>query len=483
LTPGSATVPDAGPGAAYLWSIANGSITSSATLRTVAFVAGATGSVTLSVNVSAASGCPAVSSLQISIVAATDAISNAILADAPFAYYRLSEPAGTAAYDSSGNARDGTYTGGVTRRTGGPLAGAGSAAGFDGVTGYVALPGTFGGSDWSEATVEAWVRPAVDTHDFMAVVESFETGFVHDHLHDSAGPYFYGDTGSAQLAVLSPAPLNTWRHVVVVCKSGDSRLYVNGAVAGTSAMTFNSLVPVSALQLGRGYLGGRFFNGSIAEVSIYRKALTSVQVASHYNAVAQGAGSLLAPAGLSASGAASSVSLTWSGVSGAEHYEVLRSTTLNGFFTPIDTTASPVYIDTSVSPATTYLYRVRAVSFLGNASDTSHLAYATTMTFSDDPLSAGVTTIQARHLAELRGGTNALRAAASLAPATWSEPIAAGTYIRASHLTELRNALTAALGALGVPSPAFDALIGGSSIIQAVHIQQLREAIRGGAAP
>lgn len=68
-TPGNAaSVPDAGPGATYAWTIGNGTITAGAGTRAITFTAGASGSVSLSVTVTPAGGCPpAMGSTSISI--------------------------------------------------------------------------------------------------------------------------------------------------------------------------------------------------------------------------------------------------------------------------------------------------------------------------------------------------------------------------------------------------------------------------------
>jgi hypothetical protein len=62
-TGNTASVPDAGPGAAYLWTISGGTITGGQGTRTLTFSAGASGSVVLGVTVTSASGCASPGSL------------------------------------------------------------------------------------------------------------------------------------------------------------------------------------------------------------------------------------------------------------------------------------------------------------------------------------------------------------------------------------------------------------------------------------
>jgi hypothetical protein len=82
----------------------------------------------------------------------------AVLADSPYAYYRLADT-GTSASDTSGNGLTGTFVNGVTTGQSGAFPDASNAAvSLDGSNDYVALPSGF--SDFSSGlTVEAWVYP------------------------------------------------------------------------------------------------------------------------------------------------------------------------------------------------------------------------------------------------------------------------------------------------------------------------------------
>jgi hypothetical protein len=64
----AASVSDAGAGAAYLWSISNGTITAGAGTRSIKFTAGGSGSVELTVTVTKSNGCSATSAKTVAIV-------------------------------------------------------------------------------------------------------------------------------------------------------------------------------------------------------------------------------------------------------------------------------------------------------------------------------------------------------------------------------------------------------------------------------
>ncbi|WP_426446278.1 lytic polysaccharide monooxygenase [Paenibacillus sp. S-38] len=86
-----------------------------------------------------------------------------------------------------------------------------------------------------------------------------------------------------------------------------------------------------------------------------------------------GGTTIAAPANLaSPSQTQTSVSLTWSAVSGASSYEIYRSGTRVG------TTSSPSYTDTGLTAGTTYTYTVVAVGSAGRSGPSGALAVKTT---------------------------------------------------------------------------------------------------------
>lgn len=103
---------------------------------------------------------------------------------------------------------------------------------------------------------------------------------------------------------------------------------------------------------------------------------------------------------------------------------------------------------------------------------------ATTIAFTNDPLSAGVI-VKAIHLLELRAAVNNLRARAGLPAATFSDAeITNSIRVRPVHILELRSALDEARRVLGLTPLTYTAgvVIGGA--VRAVHIQELRNGTR-----
>lgn len=181
---------------------------------------------------------------------------------------------------------------------------------------------------------------------------------------------------------------------------------------------------------------------------------------------------LAAPANLVATASTTtSITITWGAVSGATAYVLERSTN-NSTWTPIATVTGTSFVDNGRSPGVTYLYRVRATADTVT-SVYSNIDHATTIIFTDDPLTSG-TTIKAIHLVQLRQAVNAVRVATGLAAVSWTDPDPTGKTVKAVHIIELRNALTAALTRIGKTPVYTDPALTAGMPVKAIHIQELR---------
>jgi hypothetical protein len=186
-----------------------------------------------------------------------------------------------------------------------------------------------------------------------------------------------------------------------------------------------------------------------------------------------------APASVAATAqGTTSVLVQWSAVNGATSYQIFRRAA-GGVFTQIGTSTTTSFTDSTASPNSAYLYRVRAVNSAGASGD-SPSDVATTVVFTDDPLVPRSTVIKAVHLAELRTAVNAVRALAGLAAGTYTDPASRGVVVKAVHVTELRSNLDAAMQALG-----FSSFVGGYTnavargvVIKAVDFQEIRNRVK-----
>lgn len=171
-----------------------------------------------------------------------------------------------------------------------------------------------------------------------------------------------------------------------------------------------------------------------------------------------------------------SVFLAWDPVAGAS-FQVLRKSH-NGAFTIVGTPGGNSFSDPTASANTSYLYQVKAV-FGGTPGPPSNNALATTIFFTDDPLSAFSTRLRAVHIQELRTAVNAMRSLAGLTATTFTDTMAAGVIARGYHVTELRTALDAARSTLGLSALSYTdpTLTVGSTKVKKVHVEELRDGV------
>ena len=248
--------------------------------------------------------------------------------DSPTAYYKLDEITGTAAVDSSGNLRNGTYpASGVTKgSTDTPIVSeAGTSVTFAGVAGaHVTVPYLTALNPGGSFTVEAWAKPSVLPGAFQGVVSSRNdkgsgaagnAGFIlYSGPADSATGdrwqfWIGGDTtqtynflgrNRAGYGLGPVVALNQWAYVVGTYAAtsgpdgngrytGTQTLYVNGVLALTRANVLYLPNPDKPLYIGAGgneliTADSSRFTGNIDAVACYHVALTAAQVQAHYAA-------------------------------------------------------------------------------------------------------------------------------------------------------------------------------------------------------
>ena len=164
-------------------------------------------------------------------------------------------------------------------------------------------------------------------------------------------------------------PQNSWQYVAMTYDGTNLRLYRNGTqVASQTAAAPSSTT--ADLLIGRysAYTDASNWTGSIDEPAIYNASLPATTIQNHYNVGTGNTSPPTAPSGLSATGGAGQVALSWSSASGATGYKVFRGTSPGGeSSTPIATPTGTSYTDTSVTAGTTYYYTVKATNSSGDS--------------------------------------------------------------------------------------------------------------------
>jgi peptidoglycan hydrolase-like protein with peptidoglycan-binding domain len=238
--------------------------------------------------------------------------SSEVLADSPLAWWRLGEASGTAMVDSSGNGRDGVYTGGITLNQTSLVASdtSNTAADMD-----TTVQGNVTDAAWmdvSTVTLECWYKPdtAPGAEEILVNRYSSTTNQRTWLLRRSAAgklALYYYDTGGTQRVTTGATTLaqNVNHHLAAtVDGSGNVVLYVDGVSDATASY---GVAPRSAVATnirvgsynGGGSLTGA--NGILDEVAFYGSVLSGARILAHYNAGA-GLGAFSGSAALAATG-------------------------------------------------------------------------------------------------------------------------------------------------------------------------------------
>jgi hypothetical protein len=202
-------------------------------------------------------------------------------------------------------------------------------------------------------------------------------------------------------------------------------------------------------------------------------------ITTSFATTSQCATTLAAPTNLIATAATStSVNLSWTAVADATSYEVVRSADGIAYVT-VGTPAGNAFTDSSAAANTSYLYKVGARAG-ANTGPYGPPDLATTVIFTDDPLIAESTIINAAHMTQLRTAVSATHVLARLGAATFTDTIGALVPIKKIHIDELRTNLDdsrAALGlvALGYTDPSISAAL---TTIKAAHFNELRNGVK-----
>ena len=190
--------------------------------------------------------------------------------------WKLDEGSGTVAADTSGNGRDGTFTGEPQWVAGHNSAGA---LHFDGVDDFVShsLPGD---QTYAAFTIAVWVKADdVDQADLAAVFASrfpggsTGAGFQID-VATGVTPQVYQVRPNSDGGVFGDATTD-WVHLAVVCEGTSAQLYYQGAPTNKATIVSSLFNEFTA---GVNRARSRFFAGTIDEFRVYDHALTDAEI-------------------------------------------------------------------------------------------------------------------------------------------------------------------------------------------------------------
>jgi hypothetical protein len=198
-------------------------------------------------------------------------------------WWKFDEGTGTVAFDSSGNNNNGTLTGTTIPTWISGIVGS-NALSFNGTSSYVNLNNPTSLQISNNQSISLWIYP----YDFSSRRNPYAKayggeGTITQETNGSLS-YYYG-TGAGNTTPYqgfnsgSVLKLNTWNYITLVRDLTNMKLYwydngnlVNQTTASYSVASTSSL-PVT---IGTGYAGN--YNGSIDDVRIYNRALSSAEI-------------------------------------------------------------------------------------------------------------------------------------------------------------------------------------------------------------
>jgi hypothetical protein len=313
-----------------------------------------------------------------------------------------------------------------------------------------------------------------------------EKGTIMSYCHLSGGTnsrFIFGKTGEASYVITNDMKaaiqaVTPNLSTITVPASVGNGASANASVTNVAGVTYLWTVTNGVINSGQGTSAINFTaNANPATVRVKATnsagcSITDVQTVS-VSTVPNPPASVVATATTT-----SNVNVSWTASAGATTYNVYRSIGGNAY-TLVGSTPSLTFNDGGRTANTAYLYKVRAVN--GGESIDSNIDLATTVIFTDDPLTGGSTGLKAIHVTQLRTAVNAVRTLAALGAGTFIDPtVTSGvTVIKPAHVTDLRTALNAARSVLALSALTYaDSITTSVTKVKASHFTELRNGVR-----
>ena len=130
-------------------------------------------------------------------------------------------------------------------------------------------------------TLEAWVSPTTVSSGWRDVIYKgndnyYLMGTTDQSGHPGGGGIFGGTNANA--FATSALPTNTWSYLTTSYDGTNLRLYLNGTLTTTVAMTGAITSTTNPLTIGSDSFWGQYFSGLIDNIRIYNTALTQTQI-------------------------------------------------------------------------------------------------------------------------------------------------------------------------------------------------------------
>jgi glucose/arabinose dehydrogenase len=211
------------------------------------------------------------------------------------AAFGFDEGTGTTTTDASGTGNTGTLSNTAWTATGRY----GKALTFNGSSSWVTVNDASSLDLTTGMTVEAWVNPTTLTG-WRSVVLKEAPGlalsyglYANDNAPHPAATINLGSDRS--VGGTAAVPLNVWTHLAMTYDGTSLRLFVNAVQAGVVNAPGSMITTNAALRIGGNAVWGEYFAGTIDEVRVYNRALSTTELQTDMN-TAVGSGDVNPPA-------------------------------------------------------------------------------------------------------------------------------------------------------------------------------------------
>ncbi|MFA5764331.1 MAG: LamG-like jellyroll fold domain-containing protein, partial [archaeon] len=209
-------------------------------------------------------------------------------------YWAMDYYNATGIYDNSSYGNNASFVTGTGLNYSNLTAGArGEGLTFDGNNDYLNAGNSSSTNLLTNYTISAWIYPIgwgggygriVDRGDASTIGYTLFITSGYDSKTNALVTMHYGATSNTASSNNNVISLSTWQHIVAIYNASGVTYYVNGIFAGyDTSITAPVTAPSNPLYIGMRSDSNRYFNGTIDELMIFNRSISSTEVLALYN--------------------------------------------------------------------------------------------------------------------------------------------------------------------------------------------------------
>ncbi len=207
-------------------------------------------------------------------------------------HWRLDETSGTTATDSK-SGHNGTYSGVTLNQT--PLITQSGTKSASFSTGRILVPDHSDLDITGKLSIEFWLKTNFTSSSSIQYLfvkgpsSAASTNYRVTLVYSSVGVDMVYLRGNGSIWAITSGTIpnlndNNKKHIVIVDDSFTVKFYINSAlILSGSSIGSTSATNTNSISIGSIETGGNYFVGTLDEIALYNNALTSTEIAYHYN--------------------------------------------------------------------------------------------------------------------------------------------------------------------------------------------------------